>query len=113
MRSLEALDRMLDQEHDALLAGNLQGVLELSAQKEKLLRRLAGDSAGMNAAGVAVVKDKAARNAALLGAARRGVAAARDRLQQIKTGGTVLNTYNKHGERAALGGAIRRVEHRA
>jgi hypothetical protein len=91
-----ALETLLDQTRDAVLAGDIAALADLAPQVEAE----AGDLR-LDASAVRRLQEKAARNAQLLQAATRGIRAAQDRLEEISSGPT-LTTYDARGKRAAI-----------
>ncbi len=92
-----ALETLLDQTRDAVLAGDFAALADLAPQVEAE----AGDLPRLDAAAARRLQQKAARNAQLLQAATRGIRAAQDRLEEICNGPT-LTTYDARGKRAAI-----------
>jgi hypothetical protein len=93
-----ALEELLDQAHDALLAGDLAALDRIGAGIEPLADTLpARDHATAER-----LRQKAERNARLLQAAARGVKAALARLTEIAAAPT-LTTYDCRGRRAEVG----------
>jgi hypothetical protein len=92
MSSLEAL---LDAAADALLAGDLAALSQLTPQIESAALAPADRAAAER------LQAKAQRNARLLQAATRGVKAARLRVAEI-TRGPTLTTYDARGQKAQL-----------
>ncbi|MES2813552.1 MAG: hypothetical protein V4720_01505 [Pseudomonadota bacterium] len=91
---MSALEDLLDQAAEALLAGDLSGLAGLTPRIE---------SAGLpqDLATAQRLQAKAQRNARLLEAATRGVKAARLRLAEIKRG-PMLTTYDSRGLKADI-----------
>lgn len=92
MSNLEAL---LDAAADALLAGDLAALSQLTPQIESAAL------APSDRAAAERLQTKARRNARLLQAATRGVKAARLRVAEI-TRGPTLTTYDARGQKAQI-----------
>lgn len=107
----EMLD-LLEQEEAALLQGHLDTLARLAPEKERLTKALLALPPSGADTQLTRMRQSAARNAALLAAARRGIAAARNRLRQLAEGPT-LNTYDQRGQRQSLTPGARHVERRA
>ncbi|PIE08363.1 MAG: hypothetical protein CSA74_02650 [Rhodobacterales bacterium] len=105
----DALEDHLDRERKLILAGEIDGLLRASAEKERLLARLPGS--GDNAETFARLRRKADRNQQLLLAAARGLKAAAKRMETLKTPATGLRTYGRDGAAATLGNSRRGVNH--
>ncbi len=96
---LDALEDVLDQERQAILAGRFDILARLMAEKSRLV-----DHAHASARPDLLirVRDKATRNQALLQAASQGVRAVSNRLSRQETRAKPLQTYDRNGRR--LGG---------
>jgi hypothetical protein len=92
MANLEAL---LDAAAEALLAGNLAALSQLTPQIESVSITLPDRATAER------LHAKAQRNARLLQAASRGVKAARLRVAEI-TRGPTLTTYDARGQKALI-----------
>lgn len=101
---------LFEREHDALVAGDLNGLDELAQSKSQLISNL---GALRDVDAVQQLQQLATRNARLLEAARRGVVAARTRIQQIKSGGSELKTYDRSGQMQTLTSGAHQVERKA
>lgn len=92
------LTEALDKVHGALLAGAFGQLQTLSADIERLLEtadiRTEQDAA--------LIRQKADRNAACLGAAMQGVRAAQRRLTDLREASTGHRTYGPGGQRSAI-----------
>lgn len=96
----ESIERLLDQMHVAILAGDFATLVPLVPQLEAALT-------GLNRPDQALlqrISGKAARNAACLLAAGRGVRAALRRLGEVRQNAAGLVTYDGAGKRAEYGG---------
>jgi hypothetical protein len=87
------LELLLDAAAEALLAGDLRALSQLTPQIE------ACNLAAIDRGTAEVLRAKAQRNARLLDAATRGVKAARVRVAEI-TRGPTLTTYNAQGQKS-------------
>ncbi len=96
---LDALEDVLDQERQAILAGRFDILARLMAEKARLV-----DNAQVSVRPDRLirVRDKAKRNQALLQAASQGVRAVSNRLARQETRSKSLRTYDRNGRR--LGG---------
>jgi hypothetical protein len=94
---LTALETLLDQTRDAVLAGDLQTLAALAPQ----VAAMTDDLPRLDAVVAERLRSKAERNAQLLQSATRGIRAAQGRLQEIAAGPT-LTTYDARGQRAAI-----------
>ena len=95
----ETLETALDATHDALVEGRFEALPALTELTESLFSLLDRKS---DAATLARIKQKAARNAECLKAATRGMKAARQRLKDVTSATTSLGTYDREGRRDAL-----------
>jgi hypothetical protein len=89
------LEDLLDRAAEALLAGDLAQLSELTPRIE------AAEPSARDRATAERLQAKALRNARLLDAANRGVRAARLRMVEI-TRGPTLTTYDARGQKAAI-----------
>ncbi len=96
---LTKLMKLLERERAHLLRGDLAAAAELSDGKERLLEKL--DISGLDAPRLRRLTTSASRNERLIAAAREGVSAARQRLQQIRQGPGV-RTYMANGTRETI-----------
>jgi hypothetical protein len=95
MQADTEMDRLLDQTHAALIAGDLAALGPLAETMAQGLARLDRASAER-------LRRKADRNAQMLQAAARGVRAAQRRLAEISAE-PGLTTYDARGRRAEVG----------
>lgn len=95
---LTALEDLLDQTREAVLAGNLGLLADLGPRIEAEAATLARQDRPT----AERLLRKAERNAALLVAAGRGVRAAQGRLKDIANGPS-LTTYDALGRKASIG----------
>ena len=99
MQMAERLEQILDCIHDAVVAGDLLLVRGLATELDSLLAELPR----LHDQGLADrLRAKAARNAACLQAAARGVRAARRRMTEIRAVQDGLATYDGQGKRLDL-----------
>lgn len=101
---------LLTRERFLLTAGQLQDALDLTAQKEALVRSLA--ASGPDRADVSDIQGMLRRNADLASAARAGLAQAIRRLSDLRDGGAGT-TYDDKGRQTPSIPSIRSVERRA
>ena len=96
----DALDDHLDHERRLILSGQIDGLLRVSGEKERLLARLTG---GADHADVLDrLRKKAERNQQLLVAAARGIKSAARRMETLNTSAAGLRTYGRDGAAAEL-----------
>ncbi|MCR9085365.1 MAG: flagellar biosynthesis protein FlgN [Rhodobacteraceae bacterium] len=93
------IEDLLDAERDALLEGDFDAVRDLKDRKEELLASLLEHRAGLSPESYAQLSEKAARNQSLLAGAARGIAAVRQRLQEIRDARTGNVSYDAEGRR--------------
>ncbi|WP_136644723.1 hypothetical protein [Tabrizicola sp. YIM 78059] len=93
-----AIEDLLDEARDALLAGDLAALERIGTGIEAQAQTLSVP----DKATAERLQQKAERNARLLEAAARGVKAALGRLTEITTSPT-LTTYDSRGRRAEVG----------
>ena len=93
-------EQVLDQMHLAITAGDYPALGVLAPQLEMVLNSIGQTG---NAANLQVLQRKAARNAACLLAAGRGVRSALRRLAEVQGAGAGLITYDGSGKRAEHG----------
>lgn len=99
------IERLLDQAHGAVMAADFARLTSLGAELEQALARF---DPGRDAALLVRVRHKAARNAACILAAGRGVRSAARRLEEVRCAASGLVTYDGNGKRARItsGGAL-------
>ena len=90
------LDDLLDQTHQALLAGDLSRLGTLAPQVDSAATPVATDSGTAQR-----LRRKAERNARLLQAALRGLRAARGQMDAV-AGGADVTTYDAQGRKSTL-----------
>ncbi len=95
----EAICAELDGVYAALRAGRIEGLSAMAVRLEAGLASLADPGAEA----LATIRHRAARNAACLAAAGRGVRAARRRIAEIRAIEAGCVTYDMHGRRDEAG----------
>jgi flagellar biosynthesis/type III secretory pathway chaperone len=105
------VERVLDDERAALIAGDLPALAEIVERKEVLVRGLA--SGEIPRARLAGLKARAERNEELLGAAAKGVRTVIRRVAEIRDANGPLKTYGRDGTQQMLGSAASSLEKRA
>lgn len=95
-----AIEDVLEAEREALLCGDLERVGRLKSRKEDLLADLLESRVGLSAENYARLSEKAARNQALLAGAAQGIAAVRQRLQEIRNAQSGDGSYTADGRRS-------------
>jgi hypothetical protein len=109
---ITALDELLDEEHERLLAGRLEGLARIGREKERLLARLPTHAADTNL--LDALRTKTNRNQALLIAAAKGVEAALGRLATLQSEPVAMRTYRRDGMAARIAPTQKTdVNHRA
>ncbi len=111
MDPVEALRALLAAEAAALQRGELAALGPLAGQKAEILTALTATGAPP-AASLARLRAEAGRNAGLIAAAQRGVAAACQRLAELQRA-AAPQTYDNQGRRSQLGAAGGAIERRA
>jgi hypothetical protein len=91
---------MLDDTHAALLQGDLAAIGPASVRMEGLIDQLRTCPADT----LALIRTKAARNAAVLQAAAQGVRAAHRRLSDLQEAASGHRTYGRDGHRSTMTG---------
>jgi flagellar biosynthesis/type III secretory pathway chaperone len=98
---LDRLDRLIEEERILLRAGHLAALADLLERKERLVQRLA--DAGAPDRSHPDLKQKIARNQALLEGAIVGLREVAQRLGAVRELRQTLETYDSDGRRAAMG----------
>lgn len=102
------LDRLLDEEQAALLAGDLERVAELADEKERIARVLSsGDCEGPG--GLELLDAKLRRNQHLLQSALMGIRSVADRMAEMRRVRRGLETYDATGRKSRKGDMTRRA----
>ena len=96
----DALEDHLDHERKMILSGQIESLLRVTAEKERLLGRL--PRAGDNDEVIQRLRRKAERNQQLLLAAARGMKSAARRIDSLRKVETGLRTYGRDGAAATL-----------
>lgn len=95
-----ALERVMERLHIAVISGDLGALPALAAEAEAGIAAMPGTD---DVAAVRRIQALAARNAACLAAAARGVRAARRRLTEIAAAKAGLQTYDDTGATQRIG----------
>lgn len=93
------IEHLLDAERTALLAGDFDMIDALKDRKGELLGGLAEHREGLSPEAYERLSEKAAHNQTLLASAARGIAAVRQRLQEIRDARTGDASYTAEGQR--------------
>lgn len=104
---------LMARQMQAIRRGELVALAPLAAEMAELMEALTIAPGGMGAPGLRRLRQRAAENQRLLDAARRGVQAARGRLNAIIGAGTELKTYDSQGRTASVAFGTGSVERRA
>jgi hypothetical protein len=103
MAIMRELMATLDRVQEATLQGDLTVLQGLSQELGETLQALQrGDARGLRATELATVRDKAARAAALLGAALKGTRAAQRRVRELREAAAGHRTYGPAGDRPVV-----------
>jgi flagellar biosynthesis/type III secretory pathway chaperone len=108
---IEDVERLLDDERAALLAGDLAALGGIAERKQALVNAL--DRGEPARATLTALKLKVERNAELLGAAARGVRTVLRRVTEIREANGPLKTYGRDGTQQTLGSSASTLEKRA
>lgn len=111
-RMLDAAERLLQREREALLAGQLDALPALVAEKARLVTALASSGPHERPRLEALVAF-ASRNQELLAQAIAGVRSAAQRLTSTGRVDLSPETYDRSGRRHPLGPGITTIERRA
>lgn len=110
---IEELDQLLERERDALLAGDLEQLVQMVGQKERLV-------AALNATGhrdlpqLLRLNGKVKRNQLLLNGALEGIKSVSQRLAALQKVRQSLETYDREGQKQRVDMQIKHsVEKRA
>ncbi|SMH42676.1 hypothetical protein [Maritimibacter sp. HL-12] len=95
-----ALDALLDEERAILLAGDLEGIARITADKKRLYARLSVATPAPDR--LAALRAKSSRNQQLLRAASRGIEAALERLAALRREPSEMRTYQSDGMTADI-----------
>ncbi|PIE16230.1 MAG: flagellar biosynthesis protein FlgN [Rhodobacterales bacterium] len=111
-RLTDSLLDFLEKERRAILAGNLNEMKRIAAEKERLMSRY--QSVQPDQKSLENLREKIARNQALLTAALKGIRAVTVKLGALRGGQIQMTTYNKDGQHMVLGANPgRTVQHKA
>lgn len=100
--------KLLEREKNALLAGDLETVLEIGQSKEVLAEKLEGADQDQ----LKLVQSKLSQNMKLLSAAQSGVGDAVAKLRQLQSSRTKLSSYDKSGNATEIRHASRSTDRR-
>lgn len=103
---------LLDEERQALLAGNMDKIEELLPKKLDLAERLS-TADELEKQGLAELKPHALRNQELLNEALKGIKSVADRLAEMRRVRAQLDTYDANGRKQTFHTMQRSVEKRA
>lgn len=95
---IDSLDELLDQERQALLAGDLERIGRLLSLKENLIDRLNALQI-IDADRLKLVQGKVNRNQTLLNSAMEGIQAVANRMAELRKVRQSLETYDQAGKR--------------
>ncbi|MFV0512262.1 MAG: flagellar biosynthesis protein FlgN [Jhaorihella sp.] len=110
---IATLDDLLDRERQALVAGELDELADLMAEKEALIGEI-GVPDPRAQAGLNRLRDKVHRNHALLNSALEGIRAVAGRLADLRQVRRGLETYDRSGRKTVFDTRARQhVEKRA
>ena len=104
----DRLARLLEEERTALLAGDLEQVGAMAAEKESL----AHSFHDTNSAALSALANDLARNGALLAAAKDGVTTVLTTLNNQREARNTLSTYDSQGRAATISQASKGTERR-
>ncbi len=110
----DVLDRLLDQERQLILSGQIEALSRVATEKDSLLSRL--PHAGLSSERVNRLRQKADRNQQLLAAMAQGLRRVTRRLEAMRgqaSGRARFSTYDQGGRSAQLTPGKSRVERRA
>ena len=109
----EKLDDLLDQEREALLAGKLDMIADLVAEKEQLIEKIVGTD-GPERQRLVALQTKAMRNQALLDSTLQGIRTVANRFATLRRIRKSLETYDESGNKSIVPSApVSKVERRA
>ncbi len=92
------LHKILEREANALMRGQINDALALSAQKLDLSQKLSGASP----AELARLRQLATRNQGLFDSAAQGIRALLDRMKDLQSAQNGLQTYTENGQRETI-----------
>lgn len=100
-RKAVALERLLEDERKLILAGQFDGLADVTDRKAAALTELADWK--LPAARLSGIAARVSRNQALLDAAIRGIKDARIRIETVIGAAGTLATYDSQGKKADIG----------
>ncbi|HKL54983.1 MAG TPA: flagellar export chaperone FlgN [Roseovarius sp.] len=110
---IDRLDKLLETERTALLAGDLETIGTLLAQKERLIDRF-NALEGAREPDLAGLQQKVQRNQVLLDGALEGIRRVASRMAAIRQVRRSLATYDETGKRRTIDGTMaHNIEKRA
>jgi flagellar biosynthesis/type III secretory pathway chaperone len=95
---IDTLDKILEQERDALMSGDLDAIPKLLEQKEALFDQLQ-DVRVEERGHLEVLHSKVTRNQALLDSALRGIRSVSERMATLRRVRKTLETYDSAGRK--------------
>ena len=107
MQTAETLHALLRTEREAILSGDLSRLAETAGRKEALIEDLMAEVPTPEAA--ERIRREAAELLTLLEAGKRGIAAARARLEEQEAARAGLSTYGPEGRNRTVGGPAPKV----
>ncbi|MEM7074015.1 MAG: flagellar protein FlgN [Pseudomonadota bacterium] len=111
--AIEALDALLEDERNALLAGELELLPDVLGAKEELIERLTALQPDASRP-MLQLQQKMTRNQMLLDSALHGIRRAAARLAALRKVRRSLETYDETGQRKTIAGPVtHRIEKRA
>lgn len=107
-RAVEQLRRLLQEEREALLTGDLATVGAMVAEKESLTQKIEAT----NPLELKLLSEDLARNGALLAAAKMGVDRVIATLRDQRAARMSLSTYNSDGQPTKISQPVGKTERR-
>ena len=113
--ALEKLEGLLEVERHMIREGSFDGLDALAREKEAAMKIVLDNGAerGLHASRLTRIRDIAARNQGLIGAAIKGVLAAQSRLAMIQRASKSLNSYDQLGRARTIDSGSNRIERKA
>lgn len=111
--AIVTLEGLLQAERHMIRQGEFGGLAELAAEKERQLARIAAARDRPDPTALADLRRRAQANLALLGAAVKGVRAARKRIDMILRASRSLTSYDRLGHTQTITGDVSTVQRRA
>jgi flagellar biosynthesis/type III secretory pathway chaperone len=110
---IDALDKLLETEREALVCGDLDQISSLMEAKESLIQRINALQTIENGS-LTNLHEKVTRNQALLGSALEGIRAVANRMADLRRVRSGLETYDQNGRKTNFGlQSATKVEKRA